>query len=387
MSEVSEPRDARRVAEKLIAAIGAPSELMGHAVRLSASVGVCLYPDDGEDLDTLIARADAAMYQTKRQGAGGIVFHAAGSTRDPIRAAPTRRAVPELTRHGAAQVDALERQLSQSREANERLVLSALTAQELQAAAEQSLQRQTAFLAAVTDELHDPLAPIRIAASMLGLSPDQAPLLPRVQAIAERHKSDLSRLVGNLVAAVADDAQRVATDRRVVDLARVIDQAIATCQPMLARHGQRFESHRPPGVLEVQGDAAQLQQAIGNLLDNASRHTLDGGRISLSVDLRSEPRTVAVTVADDGIGITPEMLPQVFDPFVQDPQAFGLNGAGLGLGLTVARLLVQAHGGQLVAHSAGAGRGSQFVLTLPLAPSPSIAADAPPAGDGSAAGP
>jgi signal transduction histidine kinase len=82
---------------------------------------------------------------------------------------------------------------------------------------------------------------------------------------------------------------------------------------------------------------------------------------------------MALTVSDDGIGITPQMLPYVFEPFVQDTHALGFHGVGLGIGLTVVRALVRAHGGDLVAHSAGAGRGSQFVVTLPLAASSPIA--------------
>jgi signal transduction histidine kinase len=118
-------------------------------------------------------------------------------------------------------------------------------------------------------------------------------------------------------------------------------------------------------VIEIQGDAARLEQIVSNLLDNASKHTHDGGRINLSVVVTAE--RMVLTVTDDGIGITPQMLPYVFEPFVQDTPALGFHGVGLGIGLTVVRALVRAHGGDLVAHSAGAGSGSQFVVTLPLA--------------------
>jgi signal transduction histidine kinase len=121
----------------------------------------------------------------------------------------------------------------------------------------------------------------------------------------------------------------------------------------------------------MQGDAIRLQQIVSNLLDNASKHTYDGGRISLSAVVTAD--SMALTVSDDGIGITPQMLPYVFEPFVQDTRTLGFHGVGLGIGLTVVRALAQAHGGDLVAHSAGAGRGSQFVVTLPLAASSPIA--------------
>jgi signal transduction histidine kinase len=175
----------------------------------------------------------------------------------------------------------------------------------------------------------------------------------------------MSRLVGELVDASAVDTGGLALDRRPVDMAQVIDAAVAACRPAMDERRQRFESHRPPGAIEMQGDAVRLQQIVSNLLDNASKHTHDGGRISLSVVLTAD--SLVLTVSDDGIGITPQMLPYVFEPFVQDTHALGFHGVGLGIGLTVVRALVRAHDGDLVADSAGAGRGSQFVVTLPLA--------------------
>jgi signal transduction histidine kinase len=118
-------------------------------------------------------------------------------------------------------------------------------------------------------------------------------------------------------------------------------------------------------------------QAVTNLLDNASKFTPDEGRISVAVT--TDGATLSVTVTDDGIGITPAMLPRVFEPFVQDTPVLGLNGAGLGIGLTVARKLARAHGGDVVGYSDGLRRGSRFVLTLPLPP-PDGAATAGPGG-------
>jgi signal transduction histidine kinase len=257
------------------------------------------------------------------------------------------------------------------REANEQLVLAALTARELQTAAELARQRHTAFLAAVADELRNPMAPIRIASAMLGGLPTDERLLPRVQGIVEQQLTQMSRLLGELVDASQMDIGGLALERRPLDMAHVIDAAVAACRPAIDERGQQFESHRPPGALAMQGDPVRLQQIVGNLLDNASKHTYDGGRISLSVLVTTD--SLALTVADNGIGITPQMLPYVFEPFVQDTHALGFRGVGLGIGLTVVRALVRAHGGDLVVHSAGVGRGSQFVVTLPVAASSPIA--------------
>jgi signal transduction histidine kinase len=191
--------------------------------------------------------------------------------------------------------------------------------------------------------------------------------------------TQMSRLVGDLIDASNVEAGGFELERRLVDLARVIDAAVAAHRPMLEQRAQRFESQRPAGALPVQGDAARLEQVVSNLLDNASKYTPDGGGIRLDVAVTAD--TLTLTVSDDGIGITAQMLPYVFEPFVQDTRALGFHGVGLGIGLTVVRALVRAHGGTLVAHSAGAARGSQFVVTLPLAAS----APAAPAATGDAA--
>ena len=371
LAELNHPGDAQTVAEKLIEALGAPAELDGHVVSLTASVGIAIYPDDGDDFDTLVARADAAMYKTKRQRAGGVAFHGKAPVEGPGLDAQPGTAMHQPARKGAGVADDPERRLVDLREANEHLVLAALTARELQTAAERARQRHTVFLAAVADELRNPMAPIRIAAAMLGGLPTDEQLLPRVQGIVEQQLTQMSRLLGELVDASNVDTGGLALERRPVDMGHVIDAAVAASRPAMDERGQRFESHRPPGALEMQGDAVRLEQVVSNLLDNASKHTYDGGRISLSVVVTAD--SLALTVSDDGIGITPQMLPYVFEPFVQDTHALGFHGVGLGIGLTVVRALVRAHGGDLVAHSAGAGRGSQFVVTLPLAASGPIA--------------
>ena len=357
--ELNQPRDAQAVADKLLEAIRAPALVDGVAVNVTASVGMAFFPDDGQDIETLVARADAAMYASKRRHAADI-----DSTAAPPAAAA---AAPALQRSPAvAGADlAAARWQADMREANERLVLAALTAQELREAAELARQRQAAFMAAVADELANPMAPIRIATAMLGRVPGDEPLLPHVQHIVEQRLAYMSRLVGNLVEASNVEAGGFEIEHRWVDLGEVIDAAVAAYRPTMAERDQRFESTRPPGPLGVSGDAARLGQIVSNLLDNACTHTHEGGRIRLSVTVDAD--TLTLTIADDGIGITPQMLPYVFEPFVQDDLALGFNGAGLGIGLTVVRALVRAHGGNLVAHSAGARRGSQFVVTLPLA--------------------
>jgi diguanylate cyclase len=125
----------------------------------------------------------------------------------------------------------------------------------------------------------------------------------------------------------------------------------------------------------VLGDPTRLEQVLRNLLDNASQYTPDLGRILLSLAIKGH--AVEVTVSDSGIGITAQALPTIFEPFAQDLPAIGFRTVGLGIGLTVVRALVEAHGGSVAARSAGIGQGSQFTVSLPLAESESTAPVAP----------
>jgi two-component sensor histidine kinase len=150
-----------------------------------------------------------------------------------------------------------------------------------------------------------------------------------------------------------------------VDLASTIDQAVRACRPAMDTRQQQLRVRLPLQALPLRGDPVRLGQVVSNLLDNASKYTPDGGEIALTAVVVDG--AIVITVSDSGIGIATEALPRVFEPFVQDARAIGFNGAGLGIGLTVVRELVEGHGGSVVARSAGIGLGSQFVVTLPLA--------------------
>lgn len=157
LAELSQPADAQAVADKLAAAVSAPIELAGRVVSLTASLGAAVYPDDGEDVDTLIAHADAAMYQVKRSSAGSAARY--GPAAEPTPSPLPEAEMPQSAPARADRTVDPERRLADLREANEKLVLAALTALELKEAAELARQRQHAFMAAVTDELRNPMAP------------------------------------------------------------------------------------------------------------------------------------------------------------------------------------------------------------------------------------
>jgi len=352
LADLAQASDAQAVAEKLLRAIAAPAELDGHDVSVTASVGIAVYPDDGEDVDTLIQRADAAMYASKRQRPGGVALHGADTTPPPA-AAPV----------GAAAAVDVERRLADLREANEKLVLAALDAQELRAVADRARQRQAAFMSAVAAELRNPQAPVRIVSAMLGQAPGQEPLLSRVQQAVERRMTRMARLVSDLVEAAHRDPGHLVLERRRVDLAAAVDAAIAAQRLTLDRRQLRLQWQRPTQPVEIDADPARLDQILANLLDNACAQTPDGGRIAVSVGAGDD--TATLTVTDDGMGIAPQTLPQVFEPFAQTVQTLDLDVPSLGLGLTAVRALVRAHGGEVTAHSDGLLRGSRFVVTLP----------------------
>lgn len=195
LAEVTSAGDAELVAEKVNAALASYSQVDGHRLRLRASIGISLYPDDGEDARTLIAHADAAMYVTKKRE-----LEAAPLQRDPSLLRPPPSATPHESRqrlesrHEAGHFEHENRQRD-LREANESLILAALGAQDLLAAAEEARRQQALLLAMIANELSDPYAPIRLAASTLGIPGAEAALLPRVKLVIEEQAERLARMV------------------------------------------------------------------------------------------------------------------------------------------------------------------------------------------------
>lgn len=371
LAELGDPADAAMVAQKLAAVISEPADIDGQPIHLSASIGGAIYPDDGDTFDVLLNHADAAMYAAKRHHAPAPEAEAGPG------GGPSLNVDAPPGDFGRAQDDAplsvADRRLAQLREANEQLVVAALSARELHAAAEVARQRQASFLTAVAEELRNPMAPIRIAATMLGRPRADAPLLPHVQSIVERQLTQISRLVD----AVNIEGGGLRIARAPVELGRIVTAVVAANRRVMEARRQVCAFAPPEVPVRVTGDASSLSLVLSNLLDNASRYTHHGGRIAVTVEAAGD--AVTLTVSDNGIGIAEAVLPLIFEPFFQDPRALSFNDVGLGIGLTVARALVHAHGGTITAHSDGPGRGSRFVVTLPASP-------ATPDAEGAAAG-
>jgi diguanylate cyclase (GGDEF)-like protein len=353
--------EASRVATKMIAAMAALEPASGLLPPLSASIGVAIYPLDGLCADDLVAHADKAMYRAKSLGPGRVEFYDDGaSSVSPVDAAPPP---PALATAALLTKEWHEARVADLRDANEHLVLAALTAQGLQARAEDLHQRQLKFLAMVAHELRNPLDPIRTAAELLAHAQVNEGLLTRVQTILRRQVGHLARLVDDLLDGARASSGKFRLERSLVVLGDVLGPVIEAMQRTLARRHQTLVAQMPTEEIMIYADPVRLAQVFNNLLENASKYTPAGGRVCVAVERLDD--AVTVGVADNGIGISTEALDHVFDLFVQESRARAHDGDGLGIGLAIVRELVEAHGGSIVGSSAGHGFGSQFVVTLP----------------------
>jgi diguanylate cyclase len=361
LGDVALASDAARIAEKVVVAFGGIGPISGHDFRVATSIGISVFPDDGEDADTLLDHADAAMYLAKRRGLNHYFFNRALRVTDDEPHNPSE-ALPQPMQKAPPPQPEQELQHAQIRDVNEQLVITTIAAQELQQTAEHAQRRQMEFMAMMAHELRSPLMPISLAMARVEYIPKEE--VPQMRALIDREVGHISRLVGDLLDIARANSGTMRLERRVVDLRPVIESVADACRPAMLVRQQHFEFKLPERALTVRGDAIRLTQIVRNLLDNACKYTDYNGRITLAAEIVEE--SVVIAVSDNGIGISAQMLPHVFEPFSQDTHAIGFNGVGLGIGLKVVSDLVKAHAGTVVANSAGQGCGSQFVVTLPL---------------------
>lgn len=267
------------------------------------------------------------------------------------------------------------------RAVNEQLVLAALRAESVAEIALKDLAGLTGreprsgtahpvqaadirLLAVVAHELRAPLVPIRAAASVLTRAHGDEALLVRLRMLIESGVGHMSALVEDLLDVTRASTGKLRLERGPVDLTAILRLAAENCRHAMAIRRQHLHDDVPPGPHVIYGDAHRLLQIVGNLLENASKFTRPGGHVRLSMAVH--PSSVTITVADDGEGMTPEQLEHVFELFRQGRHEGAADARGLGIGLAVVRELAEAHGGSVVARSRGRGRGSEFVVSLPL---------------------
>lgn len=226
-------------------------------------------------------------------------------------------------------------------------------------------QRKDEFLAMLAHELRNPLAPITTSAEILKRAPNPHPAVSSAAAVISRQAKHMTRLIDDLLDVARITQGRIQLQKVTVDVADVVAQALETCESQLAAKQHRLKlSIVKTSPHLVQGDSARLVQCVGNLLSNAIKYTESGGQIVVSV--HNEGEVVVMDVTDSGTGISPELLPRVFDLFVQSYRTLDRSQGGLGVGLAVVKRLIEMQGGTVSALSQGEGLGSTFSIRLPL---------------------
>ncbi len=246
--------------------------------------------------------------------------------------------------------------------------------------AERALQdadrRKDEFLAVLSHELRNPLAPIRNSLHVLEHAPAGGDAAQRAREIMARQVGHLARLVDDLLDVTRISHRKLQVERRPLDLRDLSRRTAEDHQSLYAAHGVALEVVLPDDPVWVEGDATRLAQVIGNLLQNSAKFTSGGDSVRLSLEVVGH--LAVLRVLDSGMGIDPEMLPRLFQPFSQAGSTLDHRLGGLGLGLALVKGLVETHGGTVGASSGGRGAGAEFVVRLPIAAPPGATSDAPP---------
>ena len=232
-----------------------------------------------------------------------------------------------------------------------------------EAALREADRRKDEFLAMLAHELRNPLAPIMAAAELLAQGGAAPEAVRQASGVIARQARHLTGLVDDLLDVSRVTRGLVVVDKGRIELGAVLAEAVEQVQPLVASRRHRLDVDVEGAPLVVSGDAKRLVQVVANLLNNANKYTPEGGRIELR--LAQDGPDYVLTVLDDGIGMEPQLVARVFDLFTQAERTPDRSQGGLGLGLALAKSLVELHGGTVKAESAGLGKGSTFTVRLP----------------------
>ncbi len=238
-------------------------------------------------------------------------------------------------------------------------------------------RRKNDFLAMLAHELRNPLAPISNALRIVQVSAGDGEAVLSASQIMERQVRQMVRLVDDLLDVSRISHGKIELRREHVELAAVIQQAVESSRPAIDKFRHALTVNLPSAPIYLYADPVRMAQAFGNLLNNATKYSEPGGRIAVTAEQREFE--VVISIKDSGLGISPEMLPNIFDMFTQSDDAIERAHGGLGIGLTLVRRLVELHKGSVSARSDGLGCGSEFVVRLPMTLSEPPALAAPPA--------
>ena len=246
----------------------------------------------------------------------------------------------------------------------------------------QADRRKDEFLAMLAHELRNPLAPLRNGVDLLKNADVTDEEREHAQRILVRQIDNMSRLIDDLLDVSRITKGKIELRREPVALEAVVAAAVSTVRSSISKCGQVLSVQLPPEPVYLLADATRLEQVFGNLLGNACKYSGDGSHIEVHAELTSAAgsREVIVSVRDNGIGIAPELLPRVFDLFVQATRSLDRAHGGLGIGLTLVQRLVELHGGIVEVRSDGPGQGSEFIVRLPVlehTPAPPVPSPSP----------
>ena len=236
--------------------------------------------------------------------------------------------------------------------------------QQLEASLRQADRRKDEFLATLAHELRNPLAPIRTAVHLMKLVELQDSRLRSARDIIDRQVTHMVRLVDDLMEVSRITLGRVNLRHETISLRSVLKDATESANPVIESGGHRLVTHLPEEDVMIEGDGTRLSQVFQNLLDNAAKYTPKGGEITLSATV--DAGEIEVSVRDTGVGIARDLQARVFDLFARVHAENEIKTSGLGIGLALAKQLIELHGGRIEVRSEGAGKGSEFIVQLPL---------------------
>ena len=225
-------------------------------------------------------------------------------------------------------------------------------------------RRKDQFLAMLAHELRNPLAPIRNAVELMRQVETGDPSFQPSREMVERQVKNLARLVDDLLDVSRINQGSIRLRKEVLDLRTILERAVDATRPLIESRAHELSLDLPREPVRLEADPTRLEQIVANLLNNAAKYTMPGGHITLSAARHG--KEAVIRVRDNGIGVPPDVLGRVFEPFVQSDGSLARSEGGLGIGLTLVRSLVEMHGGRVEASSPGLGQGSEFVVRLPV---------------------
>jgi two-component system CheB/CheR fusion protein len=241
-------------------------------------------------------------------------------------------------------------------------------------------RRKTEFLAVLSHELRNPLAPVQNALWLLDRAEPHGEQANRARQVIQRQLAHLGRIVDDLLDVTRITRGKVILRRTRVDAVELVRRTVEDYKPMFAERGICIAQHLEDTPLWLDADATRISQAVGNLLQNAAKFVERGGEVEVAVT-HAPTGSVLIRVCDDGVGIAPEMVGRIFEPFTQADDSLDRSRGGLGLGLSLVKGFVELHGGSVEARSEGPGKGAEFRIQLPAAPEDLVAPAARQAAD------